>query len=173
MCEQLIQIILNSTLLLTILTLAFGGVVASTVAGRISRNIKISEFREKWIAELRTDIANFVGVSHRWIRSYEEYNEKKLDEKPDFERDKMRPIQNEALVILFRIKMRINPLANSPTKKRNDDFLKSLDNLINPGVIDPRSLEKSWFELATSAVERSRVLLKQEWDVAKQVKKWI
>jgi hypothetical protein len=164
----------------SLFVLLFSGVAAAiaaaTIAGRLSRAIKISEFRQKWIDDLRADIANFVGASHRWIRAYDDYNNTvPPDEKPKFENKKLRPIQNEAYVILYRIRLRINPrpLDENPTKIEDDRFLQSLLGLLDPGKIDPTSsFEASWIKLADSAVDQGREILKREWDVAKRPSKW-
>jgi hypothetical protein len=175
--EQALDWIFGIPHLAGAVALVFGGVgaavAANFISARLARAIKISEFRQKWIDELRSDIAGFVGASHRWVRAYEDYNEiEDLSLKPQFEQDKIRPIQNEAYVILFRIRMRINPLLTSPTKERDDKFLQSLNDLLNPGAVDPESFESSWFKLADAAVEKGRIVLKEEWDVAKQSNKW-
>ena len=157
-------------LLTTGLTLFFGGKAAAKVAGGWSRAVKISEFRQKWIEELRADISLFVGAAHRWIRLYEDYNDLPgLDPaaRIAFEQERVRPVQNEAIVILYRIRMRINPLEGSPTKAEDDEFLSALQSLLNPGKIDPRSPEASWMSLADAAVERARRILKREWEETK------
>jgi hypothetical protein len=156
------------TVITTLLTLVGGGIAAAFVAGRLSRAVKISEFREKWIDELRADIARFVGAAHRWIRIYEEYNAvSAIADKPKFESEKVRPVQNEAYVILYRIRMRINPRDDSPTKTEDDLFLKSLGDLLDPSKLNPDSFESSWIKLAHAVVEQGRKILKREWEEAK------
>jgi hypothetical protein len=48
--------------------IVFGGVVAGIIAqvisGRISRSVKVSEFRQKWIDALREDVAVYIGATH-------------------------------------------------------------------------------------------------------------
>jgi hypothetical protein len=67
------------------------------------------------------------------------------------------------MVILWRIKLRINPEQN-PYKQEDEEFLQSLDDLLNPG-----KAVSSWRSLADTAVEKSRKLLKREWEVTKKV----
>lgn len=50
------------------------GVLAQVISGRLSRSVKISEFRQKWIDSLRDDVAAYVGATHKWVRKYEEVN---------------------------------------------------------------------------------------------------
>lgn len=157
------------TFVTTALTLFFGGKAAARVAGDLSRAIKISEFRVKWIEELRSEIANFVGVAHRWIRLFEEFNDlTDQGAKAKFEKEQVRPVQNEALVILYRIRMRINPRNDSPTKTEDDSFLQALLDLLNPGKF-PQG-EPSWISSANETVELARKILKREWEETKKPK---
>jgi len=160
------------------LGIIFGGalaaIAAAIIAGRLSRAVKISEFRQQWINDLRKDIADYVGASHRWLKKYQEMQ--RIDyapQKQQFEFEKLIPIQNEAKVILCRIRMRINPRDDNPTKMDDDRLLSSLDDLLNLGKIDQDHAEDSWFKLADNAVEQAREILKREWEVAKQPRKWI
>jgi hypothetical protein len=160
--------------------IAFGGVVAGIIAqvisGRISRSVKISEFRQKWIDALREDVASYIGATHKWVRKYEEINDIiAIEERDQKDRGELLPIQNEALVILSRIKLRINPNKNR-YKKEDDTFLLALEKLLNPGKlppIDPATIEVSWHEAAGEAIELARRILKREWEVTKQRGQWL
>jgi hypothetical protein len=163
--------------------IVLGGVVAAVIAaiitGRISRSIKISEFRQAWINDLRKDIADYIGAAHKWVRKYEQANDlvepDKQEEKARMERGELLSIHNEALVILSRIKLRFNPRKNR-YKKDDDNFLSALDNLLDPSKPAPRSevssLETNWLKLANEAVETARVILKREWEITKQPGQW-
>lgn len=162
--------------------IVLGGVVAAVIAaiitGRISRSIKISEFRQAWINDLRRDIADYVGAAHKWVRKYDQLNAlvepDKQEEKKRMEREELLPIHNEALVILSRIKLRFNPRKN-PYKKDDDKFLVALDDLLNPGKLAPSDLsplDTSWFKLANEATENARMILKREWEITKQPGQW-
>jgi hypothetical protein len=76
------------------------------------------------------------------------------------------PIVNDALIILRRIKLRINPRDN-PDKIQDDALLSSLADLVEPQKLDPRHFLTSWEQLADGAVEQAREILKREWEVAK------
>lgn len=153
-------------------------VVAATITGRISRSIKISEFRQAWINDLRKDIADYIGAAHKWVRKYEQVNAlvepEKQEEKERMEREELLPIHNKALVILSRIKLRFNPRKN-PYKKDDDKFLVALDDLLNPRKLvssDGSSLDTIWFGLANEAIETARTILKREWEITKQPSQW-
>ncbi len=139
------------------------GLLAAFSAAWISRSVKISEFRQKWIDELRGDIAAYIGLAEKWYRKWDEINFLPSEEKEKRERNEAFPISNDAMVILWRIKLRINSEQNEH-KQQDEEFLQSLDDLLNPG-----KAVHSWRELAKVAVEKSRKLLKREWEVAKKV----
>ncbi len=85
---------------------------AAITAAWIARSIKISEFRQKWIDDLRNDISAYVGTADKWFRKWEEINSLPSEERERRERDEVFPIANEAAVILWRIKQRFNPEIN-------------------------------------------------------------
>jgi hypothetical protein len=157
------------------MTLLIGAVIAAIItafaavtAAWIARSIKISEFRQKWIDDLRNDISAYVGAADKWFRKWEEINPLPSEEKERRERDEVFPIANKAAVILWRIKQRFNPEIN-PYKSQDDEFLKSLEGLLNPGNVAPGNARPSWQDLADDAVEKARKILKREWEVTKKV----
>jgi hypothetical protein len=98
-----------------------------------------------------------------------------MEERGQKDRDELLPVQNEALVILSRIKLRINPNKN-PYKKEDDAFLLALEKLLDPGKlppIDPATIEVSWRNAAEEAIELARRILKREWEVTKQPGQWL
>jgi len=153
-----------------------GGVVAAVIAaiitGRITRSIKISEFRQKWIDELRKDIADYIGVAHEWIKTYEAVNPiVDQAEKARLVREKVEPVQRMAIVVLARIKLRFNPFKNRYQREDNE-FLLSLGDLIDPGKLPEDNSEAEWHRLADQALQRGRNILKREWEVTKQPSQW-
>lgn len=151
--------------------LLLGGVVAAVVAaiiaGRISHRTKVSEFRQAWIDGLRNDIADYIGAAEQWFQKYSELNDiPDMHEKSSRVVSELYPIGNTALVILYRIKLRINP-RNNLYKKDDDLFLSRLSDLQDPGKLDPNQLDYSWRCLADAAVEQGREILKREWQVTK------
>jgi hypothetical protein len=136
-------------------------------AAWITHSAKISEFRSTWINELRRDIADYVGAADKWFRKWDELNHLSPDERLVRERDELFPITNGARVILWRIRLRINPRENEH-KAEDDALLHNLLELLNPGAIDPRNPEVSWLNLADGAVEQAREILKREWEVTKR-----
>jgi hypothetical protein len=150
--------------------LAAGAAVsASIIAGRISNATKIAEFRQAWIDKLREDIAKYVGAVHQWIRKYEELNDLPSSEhKREKERNELFPIANKARVILWRIRMRLNPRENE-NKAEDDAFLASLLDLLDPGKLPAgHQTEAAWMNSADQVVEQAREILKREWEVTKR-----
>lgn len=148
----------------------WGGFAAATgaiIAGWLSRRTKISEFRQAWINDLRKDIADYIGVSERWIRKWEELNSlDSSDERGTRIQSESLPIANEARVILYRIQLRINPRENK-YKADDDAFLSSLLDLLDPQKLSPDQPESSWHDLARKSVNMGRMLLKREWEATK------
>jgi hypothetical protein len=144
----------------TIWTILLAGIGAAVVAGWIAHRSKVAEFRQKWINDLREDIADYVGTAERWAYEFWRTNH------PNANRETLLPISNEAFIILYRIKLRVNPY-NNLYKESDDAFLKSLDALIDPNKWDLDNFQKSWRDLADCAVGQGQEILKREWQVTK------
>jgi hypothetical protein len=137
------------------------GVIVSLVGGRLSRRLKVSEFRQAWINSLREDIANYLGVTQRWFHAT------KMKE----EQWKLFAVGNEASVILYRIKMRINPNENS-NKREDDEFIAALEKIQTTGGVPDANLETHWATAAAEVTLRARKMLKREWETTKQFTWW-
>jgi len=74
-----------TTFIQLLLTGAFAAVSAAAIAAWVSRAIKISEFRQAWINDLRKDIADYIGAAERWFRKYDELNTLTAPERADRE----------------------------------------------------------------------------------------
>ena len=144
-------------------TLAALAIISSPwIAGRITHYVKIAEFRQAWIIDLRQDIAEFIGAARLWTRQYEELNcIEPNSQKGTQERNVLFPKSNEAFVLLWRIKLRLNPHQDIYGK-----FYQDLENLIDPSKISPHG-KPNWDDLAKNALETSQKMLKEEWEVAK------
>ena len=145
-------------------------VIAAIVSNVLSHGTKISEFRQVWINDLRSDIADYLTSAHQWVRKWDELNSlngpDSCSERGLREPKEALPIANETRTILWRIKLRINPRENR-YKEKDDKFLASLEDVFNPAKLDPNNIEASWFKLAAQSVELGRELLKREWEVTK------
>jgi hypothetical protein len=86
--------------------------------------------------------------------------------------DKLTTIGNEAKIILYRIKLRINPLDTNPTKAEDKQFLAQLDRVIDPMSAAPPNPRSSHNEEIEKALLLGRLLLKREWEVVKGWMRW-
>lgn len=149
----------------------FAALVVAVIAPSISHTIKVAEFRQAWINDLRKDVADYIGLCRKWIRIYERLNEcNDQKKKHEIEGNELFPTATDALVIFWRIDMRINPLPNK-FKERDDAFIASLRALLGPGPPLAEKLadtETRWRKLAEEAVQHSKLVLKGEWEVAKR-----
>jgi hypothetical protein len=151
------------------LIVALLGLLAAFTAAWISRSVKISEFRQKWIDELRNDISAYVGVAEKWFRKWDEINSITSEESKEpsevseergrRDREELFPIYNKACVILQRIKLRLN--AKEPEHNLLQKDLQDLIHRPPPGT--------AWQQLRDEAVEKARKVLKDEWEETKKV----
>jgi hypothetical protein len=146
---------------------SFIAAVIAFVTAWVSHSAKISEFRQKWIDDLRKDTAEYIGAAEKWIRAWDESNLIDSHEKGKREREEAFPLANSAHVILWRIKLRLNPRENK-YKIEDDAFLRQLLDLLDPGKLAPDNFYASWLKMAGAAVEQGREILKREWEVTKK-----
>jgi hypothetical protein len=156
----------------TAIWLFVSALAVALVAPMVAHSIKLADFRQTWINELRRDVADYIGLCRKWIRAYDAYDSLDVSEQAQRgqKADQITSIANDALVVLWRIKMRINPRDNR-YKEADDMFLEALDSLLDPGKIGSGTgdLESRWRSSAETAVNQARELLKREWEVTKQL----
>lgn len=140
--------------------------LAALTAAYISHNVKISEFRQKWIDALRQDISDYLGASERWFRLYLDADELSLENEAIYEEKKFEA-ENQANIIIWRIKLRVNPRINT-NKNEDDRFLSALDNLLDPSKLTHGRDWSGWWEARSNALELARELLKREWQITKK-----
>ncbi|MDR3462339.1 MAG: hypothetical protein P4L76_08500 [Beijerinckiaceae bacterium] len=132
-------------------------VLVAFIAPMVAHESKIAEFRQNWINELRKDIAEYAGICRKWYRAYN-------DDTSSEEKYKLLEILSvDATTVLWRIKMRINPLPNRYSGE-DSEFLQKLDQLL---LLNP--LGKIRQDVVDDALESSRLLLKREWEVTKGI----
>ena len=137
--------------------------IGAIAAALITREIKISEFRQAWINELREDISAYVCKAHQWIDLYllknqESNQENKSNTVADLDR-----LKYDALHIHSRICLRFKP---DDTVANN--LLSNLLNLLDPSKTGLDSNAYSnWRDLSNKVVLEARVLLKEEWEATK------
>ena len=153
----------------TVLWSAIAAILAALAAAHVSRETKISEFRQIWINDLRIDISNYIGATGEWrSRLYEISQLFDQNTKSSRTRAEIDPLKKEASILLLRIKMRFNPRSNK-FKTEDDVFLELLDQLLDESRWSKVSSSAQWDAVAASAVEASREILKREWEVTKRI----
>jgi hypothetical protein len=73
---------------------------------------------------------------------------------------------NEASIILYRIKLRLNPNENK-NKKEDDEFIAALEKIKNPASLRSTAVVGHWATAAEEIMIRGRKLLKREWQTTK------
>ncbi|WP_322628544.1 hypothetical protein [Halothiobacillus sp.] len=141
---------------------ALGAVGAAVVASLIARSVKISEFRQAWINELRADISEFISKSDEWIDLYLSFNAENNNEKKAALAPALDRIKYDAFHVLRRIELRFKP-----DDLEGNALLLALRDLLNPAKLMPDSQYPSWRRLADDTTLKARHLLKEEWEVTK------
>lgn len=129
--------------------------VGAIVAARIARASVISGFRQKWIDDLRQDIAEAVALSGEINVAF---NTNVLDRQKKDDPDKHLDMTFRFVLLLSRIRLRLNV-----TESDHVQLLSSLEALLSK---DKRTAEQMQlvFDTAHGAARR---VLKHEWDVTK------
>ena len=132
---------------------------SALLAGWFTRRAKISEFRQGWINDLRSDIADFLSAMRRYHQTHED-----TSLRSDAREEELRKLRHEIDPIYNRIVLRINP-RKSRNKKQDDEFLDACGALFKTSL--PEKYDCKWQERLNSALTQARELLKREWEVTK------
>lgn len=154
--------------LVAVLSAVFSGLGTAAVAfiaPLFSHGVKLAEFRQAWINDQRKDIAEYVGIARRWVEKWESTNT--VGGRTEEERLVLFGITNEALVILWRIRMRMNPSETNPQFEQDQELLRRLTGLLNPPGPAAGQAENAWRPLAEAAIDQAQLVLKTEWEVTK------
>jgi len=93
--------------IITVLAALIAGAI-SLVATTLSKEQKISEFRQAWIDGLRSELAAFLSASRAFARSIEALHSENQKESP-FSKEKVSELRLTAAESVYRIKLRLNP----------------------------------------------------------------
>ncbi|WP_196482622.1 hypothetical protein [Burkholderia cepacia] len=157
-----LPVIASSSKEVNLLSATIWVALGAIVAAFITREVKISEFRQAWINDLRDDLAEYIKISHKWIDLYLVYNDegdqrKKRDMAPKLDKEKY-----DALHLLSRIRLRFKPNDEAANK-----LLDDLGDLLNPGKLHPDNKYSSWRSNSDAVIYQARFLLKEEWETTK------
>jgi hypothetical protein len=129
----------------------------------MTRQLKISEFRQAWIEGIRKDTSEYISKAHEWIELCISLNLESDQVIKSGVVDKLDQIKYDAFHVLWRIELRFKP-----DDKSANSLLFNLRELLNPAILDSNNKYSSWRDAADKAVLETRVLLKKEWEVTKK-----
>ncbi|QHP92470.1 hypothetical protein EXE55_05310 [Burkholderia glumae] len=136
--------------------------LGAVVAALITREVKISEFRQAWINGLRDDLSEYIRKAHEWIDLYLIYNDEEDQKNKANMASSLDRVKYDALHLLSRISLRFKPNDEAANK-----LLDSLGNLLDPAKLHPDNKYSSWRSLSEAVIYQTRFLLKEEWETTK------
>ena len=151
--------------------------LAASLAGWLAYKAKIAEFRQRWINDLREDIADLLGLARRYHRTRDlifgpagetseaastPLSQRAQDERPD--EQLLRDLEHRMDPTYNRIELRINPRDN-PNRNEDQAFLDSLKALLTD--LPASESDAEWPAKLETAMAEARELLKREWEVTK------
>ena len=139
-----------------------GAVLAALVAALIAKSVKISEFRQAWIDNLREDISLYISKAHEWIDLYIKFNKEEDNSKKGELSSQLDRLKYDSLHILTRIKLRFKA-----DDKSGNELIQQLLDLLDSKKLEPGRQYSSWKESSDKVETTSRKLLKKEWEVTK------
>lgn len=159
----------------TSLLVPLGTIAAALIAGSlsflnlvISKEQKVSEFRQAWIDKLREDISKYVGATSFIASAHQLWVTEKV-QKPspsllDYHRTMQVPF-DAASQAFTSIVLRINPSdSDKYLKQKNEEFLSTL-RAVRDAMRDDKYNEAR--KLADTLQEKAQPILKFEWDRVK------
>ena len=149
---------------------AMSAVIAALIAGAfaffslvVTKETKVSEFRQAWIDALRSEISTYISRLHAVSNLGQYIHEKPVEDKynPDLLRERSR-MYEEALSAYNSILLRINPNeTNEEASRLNTEFLRTVrtaQRFYEAGHVE--ALDENLEALGSAAAP----LLKYEWD---------
>ena len=148
------------TLLDTKIIVALIAVIVSFISLIISKETKISDFRQKWIDNIRDDISELMGTLTQYTIVYIVSNPQDRESKEKFFNEN-HELVSKIGTLLNKIELRLNP-------EKDKELIKHL-NAIEDFTTIPKEdkLEKLTATMNTLK-EQSHILLKKEWERVKK-----
>ena len=126
----------------------------------ISKEQKISEFRQEWINSLRNDISDLLSLANRMAMEADVFKEiTEIDGVPKLAdiRNSISDIVSDAYPAYYRISLNLNPKEHSELLNLIDELEKTLSN--SKLLTDPNKFT----ELCGKLNDEARITLKKEW----------
>lgn len=158
--------------LVTVLAALIAGAI-SLVAITLSKEQKVSEFRQAWIDALRSDLAAFLSSARAFARAMDARRihgtESRDPAKVLFTLEKLGEIRSTAAEMYYRIKLRLNP-----EEADHQELLRLLSQAIldQNAVLESDGAEKRDVLAAVDrAADHAGPVLKAEWRRVKEGEK--
>lgn len=138
-------------------------VIISFISLIITKETKTSEFRQKWIDNIRDDIADLMGTLTQYTMIYITHNPTDRESKEKFINDN-NELLAKVLISINKIELRLNP--------RDDEELINHLTLISNFITIPNEDKLGDLSTTMSTLkEKSHKLLKDEWERVKKGEK--
>ncbi len=143
---------------LATLTAAFIGAFVALMTIIITKEQKVSEFRQAWINAFRDDLADAISSASTLTVIVQR---SMPDNTPDMYREWAR-----FTAALARIELRLN--LSEETHRKLEEYIRKAEELMREMELSPESYHPSeWIELQIEVVAVSQKLLKIEWNRVK------
>ncbi|DAB34824.1 MAG TPA: hypothetical protein CFH82_03680 [Sulfurospirillum sp. UBA12182] len=132
----------------------------------ITKEQKISEFRQAWIEALRNDVAELMSTINHFELAYLTYKKQNRGKLAHDFIDENIEITNKIQLMIHKINLRLNP-------NDSEGLIKEL-NKLNKILISPSEMIKdNNLENATNQfTEKAHTILKNEWERVKKGEPW-
>ncbi|PRM91919.1 hypothetical protein CJ673_11230 [Aliarcobacter cryaerophilus] len=130
----------------------------------ITKEQKISDFRQEWINSIRNDVADLMKELHHFYMAYL-VAQKESQSNIEFLKNNLL-ITNQIQFLVHKIKLRLNP-------DDSDGIIKLLDEIMNI-ITSPTELkdDENFDKLTEKLNTKAHELFKSEWERVKRGEKW-
>lgn len=132
----------------------------------ITKEQKVSEFRQAWIDDLRNDVAKLMSAINHFELAYLIYRKQNAGRLAHDFIDENVEITNKIQLMIHRINLRLNP-------KDSEGIIEELDNLSDILISPYEMMKDNALENATKSFSNKvHVVLKNEWERVKKGEPW-
>jgi hypothetical protein len=164
---------------------AFIAGVVSLIGLVISKENKISEFRQAWIDELRKDISDYISYTdkHAFYYKLTRANDKRSGGSGGLQKDGIDLYLNEYHIVYSlysRIKLRISVKedhkdSNKDQRLIEEEVIEALEEVkkcYDEAAYNPNAADTKMSLYHAVLLGKSQILLKKEWERVKKGEKW-
>lgn len=141
-----------------------GGIARSSLI--VSKETKISEFRQAWINLLREELADLFSSSRSFIRAVQESREDNSnDQQFSFSRETVTKMRHSVAESYYKIQLRLNP--DQSDHKILLGLIRSMMSEIQTYVSNPDDSSDGPIKRIDEAAYQAAKILKSEWGTVK------